>query len=121
MFLICLPGRKDEKKPLNTGPTLKGNTCSLPFQKRRFLSVRVDPHRDRGQKTKMTETFPLKVYPFCLHTELKMCVSRALGKRELLMIIRDNFVNSALKHVVTLHLNRLVETVQMRGRNIWFQ
>ena len=85
----------DEKNPLNTGPTLKGNTCSLPFQKRRFLSVRVDPHRDRRQKTKMTETFPLKVYPFCLHTELKMCVSRALGKRELLMIIRDNFINTA--------------------------
>ena len=85
----------DGKNPLNTGPTLKGNTCSLPFQKRRFLSVRVDPHRDRRQKTKMTEMFPLKVYPFCLLTELKMCVSRALGKRELLMIIRDNFVNSA--------------------------
>ena len=85
----------DEKTPLNTGPTLTGNKCSLPFQKRRFLSVRVDPHRDQRQKTKMTETFPLKVYPFSLHTELKMCVSRALGKRELLMIIRDNFVNSA--------------------------
>ena len=32
------------------------------------------------------------------------------------MIIRNNFVNSALKHnVVTPHLNRLIKTALMRG------
>ena len=35
-------------------------------------------------------------------------------------MIRDIFVNSALKRVVTPHLNRLNEAVQMRGHNIWF-
>ena len=38
------------------------------------------------------------------------------------MIIRDNFCLFCIKtYDVTLHLNRLVETVQMRGHNIWFE
>ena len=38
------------------------------------------------------------------------------------MIIRDNFVKFCIKtYDVTPHLNHLVETVQMRGHNIWFQ
>ena len=38
------------------------------------------------------------------------------------MIIRDNFCQFCTKtSVVTPHLNRLVETVHMRGHNIWFQ
>ena len=46
---------------------------------------------------------------------------RALDKREYLVIIRDNFCQFFIKtYVVTLHLNRLDETVQMRGHNIWF-
>ena len=37
------------------------------------------------------------------------------------MIIRDNFSYFSFKpYVVTPHLNRLVETVQMRGLNICF-
>ena len=36
-----------------------------------------------------------------------------------MMIINDNFSYFSLKpYVVTHHLNRLVETVQMRGHNI---
>ena len=36
------------------------------------------------------------------------------------MIIRDNFCLFCFEpYVVTPHLNRLVETVQMRGHNIW--
>ena len=38
-------------------------------------------------------------------------------RREYLVIIRDTFVNSALKHM-TPHLNRLNETTQMRGQNM---
>ena len=41
---------------------------------------------------------------------------RTLDKREYLMIIGDMFF-----YVVTPHLNHLIETVQMRGHNIWFQ
>ena len=38
------------------------------------------------------------------------------------MIIRDNFCQFCTKtYVVTPHLHRLDETVQMRGHNIWFQ
>ena len=38
------------------------------------------------------------------------------------MIIRDYFHYFCLKtYVVTPHLNHLVEMVQMRGHNIWFQ
>ena len=49
-----------------------------------------------------------------------MC--RALDKRKVLMIIRDNFNQFCIKsYNVTPNLNRLVETVQMRGHNIWLQ
>ena len=38
------------------------------------------------------------------------------------MTIRDNFEDFCIKtHAVTPHLNRLDETVQMRGHIIWFQ
>ena len=48
--------------------------------------------------------------------------SRALDKREYLVIIRDNFCLICIKpYVVTTHLNRLGETVLMRGHNIWFR
>ena len=47
---------------------------------------------------------------------------RALDKTEYLVIIRDKFCQfSAKTYVVTPHLNRLDETVQMRGHNKWFQ
>ena len=37
------------------------------------------------------------------------------------MIIRDNFLKYYIKtFVVTTHLNRLIEAVQMRGHNLWF-
>ena len=38
-----------------------------------------------------------------------------------LMIIWDNFCQFYTKHVVTPHLNHLIEMVQMRGHNIWLQ
>ena len=55
-------------------------------------------------------------------TSLKEYVpGRALDKGEYLVIIRDNFCLICIKtYVVTPHLNRLTETVQMRGHNIWF-
>ena len=38
------------------------------------------------------------------------------------MVIRDNFCEFCIKtYVVIPHLNRLNETVQMRGHNIWFR
>ena len=44
---------------------------------------------------------------------------RALVKREYVVIIRDNFCQFCIKsYVVTSHLNRLDEMVQMRGHNI---
>ena len=47
--------------------------------------------------------------------------SRALDKRRYLLIIEGYFSYFLLKpYVVTPHLNRLVETVQMRGHNICF-
>ena len=47
---------------------------------------------------------------------------RALDKKEYLVIIRDNSCKFCIKtYVVTPHLNRLSETVQMRGHNIWFR
>ena len=46
---------------------------------------------------------------------------RALDKREYFLIISDSFCKFCLKtYVVTRHLNRLEETVQMRGHNVWF-
>ena len=54
----------------------------------------------------------------CFHEEL----TKALYKREYLVIIRDNFCYFCVKpYVVTPHLNRLDETVQMRGHNIPFR
>ena len=48
-------------------------------------------------------------------------LSRALDKRSYLMIIEDNFSYFSLKlYVVTPHLNRLNETVQMRGHKVCF-
>ena len=47
-------------------------------------------------------------------------IFRAPHKREYLVIIRVNSSFSAKNHIVTPHLNRLNETVQMRGHNIWF-
>ena len=42
--------------------------------------------------------------------------------RVYLVIIRDNFSTFCTKiYVVTPHLNRLDETIQMRGHSIWFQ
>ena len=45
---------------------------------------------------------------------------RAVDKREYLVIISDDFCKFCIKNVVTPHLNRLDETVQTRGHNIWF-
>ena len=45
-------------------------------------------------------------------------MSRALDKREYLVIIRDTFCQLCTKtYVVTSHLNRLNETVQMKGHS----
>ena len=45
----------------------------------------------------------------------KQCRLRALDKREYLVIIRDNLCQFCTKtYVVTLHLNHLNETVQMK-------
>ena len=73
----------------------------------------------------MARQLPLLAYD----TVLQNCIfffseetSRAVVKREYLMIIRDNFCQLCMKpYDVTPHLNRLVETVQLRGHNIWFQ
>ena len=47
---------------------------------------------------------------------------RALDKREYLVIFRDNFCLFCIKiYVVTPHLNRLDERVQIRGYTIWFR
>ena len=56
-------------------------------------------------------------------SSLKQIVpSRALDKREYLVIIRDNIFHFCMKiYVVTPHLNGLNETVQMRGHNIRFR
>ena len=50
--------------------------------------------------------------------------NRLLDNREYmyLVVMRDNFCSFCMKiYVVTTQLNRLNETVQMRGHNIWFQ
>ena len=47
---------------------------------------------------------------------------RALDKREYLVIFRNKFCLFCIKtYVLTPHLNRLSETVQMMGHNIWFR
>ena len=46
---------------------------------------------------------------------------RLTGLDKRLMIIQDNFLIFSMKpYVVTPQLNRLDETVHMRGHNIWF-
>ena len=46
---------------------------------------------------------------------------RAVDKRKYLKIISANFSYFSFKpYVVTPHLNRLIETVQMRGHNLCF-
>ena len=48
--------------------------------------------------------------------------NRALAKKEYLVIIRDNFCKFCIKtYVVSPHLSRLDETVQMRGLNKLFR
>ena len=48
--------------------------------------------------------------------------TQILDKREYFVIIRDNICKFCTKtYVITPHLNRLNETVQMRGHNTWFQ
>ena len=60
----------------------------------------------------------MKIY---MYKNYQNCQNRAVDKREYLVIIRDNFCSFCLKtYDLTLHLNRLDETVQMRGHNIWF-
>ena len=49
-------------------------------------------------------------------------LDRARDKREYSMIIEGQFSYLTSKlYVLAPHLNRLIETVQMRGYNIWFQ
>ena len=51
----------------------------------------------------------------CLSVVDMLFYSRALDKREYLVIIRDNFCEFCIEtYVVIPHLNRLYETVQMR-------
>ena len=53
---------------------------------------------------------------------IETIIDRALDKREYLVIIKDNFCKFYIKtYVVTPHLNRLVETVHIRGHIIWFE
>ena len=48
-------------------------------------------------------------------------MNRALDKKKYLMIMRDVFSYFSFKlYVMTPHLNRLDETVQMRDHNICF-
>ena len=57
----------------------------------------------------------------CATDKMSATLNRALDKREYLVIIRDNFCLFCFEpYVVTPYLNRLDETVQMRGHNIWF-
>ena len=47
---------------------------------------------------------------------------RALDKKEYLLTIRDNFYKLCINtYVLTPNLNRLSETVQIRGHNIWLR
>ena len=58
----------------------------------------------------------------CINPRLLLQEYRALDKREYLVIIRDDFSNFCIKTLCCdPHLNRLNETVQMRGHNIWFR
>ena len=63
----------------------------------------------------------MKVYSFFLMHQVKAVRLGALANMEYLMIIEDNLSYFSLKpYVVTPHLNRLIETIQMRGHNIYF-
>ena len=66
-------------------------------------------------KIKLEELLPLKVYPLLVSF---LYEARALDKTDYLMLIF--FYCSSKPYDVTPHLNRLVETVQMRGCNICF-
>ena len=70
-------------------------------QSKIFFPLRVD-HREAGRQNLGWQS--------CFHTELLI--------REYLVIIRDNFLHKSI--CCDPHLNRLFETVQMRGHNIWF-
>ena len=60
-------------------------------------------------------------YSFIIINDGGHPATRALDKREYLVIIRDNFCSFYIKtYGVTIHLNRLDETVQLRSHNIWF-
>ena len=58
-----------------------------------------------------------KWYPLCM--SVSMCInvieSKALDKREYLVIIRDNFCQYC---IVTPHLNCLNKMILMRGHNV---
>ena len=61
----------------------------------------------------------------CMHTglvfETLSVPCRAPDKREYLVVIGKLFCLFCIKtYIVTPHQNRLDETVQMRGHNIWF-
>ena len=54
--------------------------------------------------------------------KIQVLTVRAPDKREYWVIIWGNFLYFCIKtYVVTPHLNRLDETVQMRGHNITFK
>ena len=53
-------------------------------------------------------------------SEFSMVIAKLSKKREYSMIIRDIFLSCTKTYVVTPHLNRLNETLQMKGHNIWF-
>ena len=54
--------------------------------------------------------------------ETKQFSSRPLDKRDYSVIIRDIICKFCIKtYVVTPHLNRFAETVQMGDHNLWFR
>ena len=57
----------------------------------------------------------------CETGNMELVCMQTLDKRKYLIMIWDNFCHFCTKtYVVTLHLNRLDETVQMKGHNICF-
>ena len=54
-----------------------------------------------------------------LRALVDLLITRAVDKRRYLMIIEGCFSYLLKSYVVTTHLNRLVETVQMRGHTIF--
>ena len=74
-----------------------------------------------GQLKKLRKVGEVKKIKVKYQHQRKVSMFRAPDKREYWMIIRDNFSYFSSKpYVVTRHLNRLNETIQMRGHNIWF-